>query len=58
MGSINGEIPDVIFLISAIGFWLLSYIHNKRYGKTLETYFLSIMAILFTISYFALIIKG
>ena len=55
MGKFEGEIPDIIFLISAIGFWGLAYIQNKRYGKTIETYFLSIMAFLFSLSYFALI---
>ena len=55
MGSIDGEIPNIIFLLSAIGFWTLAYIQNKKHGKTIETYFLSIMATLFSLSYFALI---
>ena len=55
MGAINGEIPNIIFLITAIGFWVLAYIQNKKFGKTVETYFLSVMAVLFTLSYFALI---
>ena len=55
MGTIDGEIPNVIFLLSAIGFWVLAYIQNKRHGKTIETYFLSILAILFSLSYFGLI---
>ena len=55
MGTINGEIPNIIFLITAIGFWVLAYIQNKKFGKTVETYFLSVMAALFTLSYFALI---
>ena len=55
MGKFEGEIPDIIFLISAIGFCGLAYIQNKKYGKTIETYFLSIMATLFSLSYFALI---
>ena len=41
MGSFDGEIPNIIFLLSAIGFWFLAYIQNKKYGKTIETYFLS-----------------
>ena len=50
MGTIDGEIPNIIFLLSAIGFfWILAYIQNKKYGKTIETYFLSIF------SYFVLI---
>ena len=52
MGSIDGEIPNIIFLLSAIGFWIFAYIQNKKHGKTIETYFLSILAILFSLSYF------
>tara|TARA_Y100001936_G_scaffold20246_1_gene17318 strand:- start:154 stop:330 length:177 start_codon:yes stop_codon:yes gene_type:complete len=55
MGSIDGEIPNIIFLLSAIGFWVLAYIQNMKYGKTIETYFLSVLAILFSLSYFGLI---
>ena len=55
MGTIDGEIPDIIFLLSAIGFWVLAYIQNKKYGKTIETYFLSVLAILFSLSYIGLI---
>ena len=55
MGSIDGEIPNILFLLSAIGFWILAYIQNKKYVKTIETYFLSILAILFSLSYFGLI---
>ena len=56
MGTIDGEIPDIIFLLSAIGFWVLAYIQNKKYGKTIETYFLSVLAILFSLSYIGLIL--
>ena len=55
MGTIDGEIPNIIFLLSAIGFWILAYIQNKKPGKTIETYFLSILAILFSLSYLGLI---
>tara|TARA_B100000029_G_scaffold500257_1_gene571718 strand:- start:212 stop:388 length:177 start_codon:yes stop_codon:yes gene_type:complete len=55
MGSFDGEIPNIIFLLSAIGFWFLAYIQNKKYGKTIETYFLTVLAILFSLSYFVLI---
>ena len=55
MSKIDGEIPSIIFLLSAIGFWVLAYIQNKKYGKTIETYFLSILAVLFSLSYFSLI---
>ena len=55
MGTIDGEIPNIIFLLSAIGFWILAFIQNKKLGKTIETYFLSLLAILFSLSYFGLI---
>ena len=53
---IDGEIPTVIFLVSSLGFAILAYIQFKKYGKTIETIFLSIMAILFIFSYFALLL--
>ena len=40
MGTIDGEIPNIIFLLSAIGFWIfVVYIQNKKHGKTIETIF-------------------
>jgi hypothetical protein len=56
MGSIDGEIPAVWFLISSIGFIILSVIQYKNTGKSLNTIFLSIMAIIFLVSYLILII--
>ena len=55
MGSMDGEIPAVWFLISSFGFILLSYIQYKKAGKSLETIFLSCLAIIFLISYFILV---
>ena len=55
MGSIDGEIPASFFFIISLGFILLSYIQYKKTGKSIEAIFLSIMAILFVISYFILI---
>ena len=57
MGSIDGEIPAVWFLISSIGFIILSFIQYKNTGKSINTIFLSIMAILFLFSYFILLFK-
>ena len=57
MGSIDGEIPAVWFLISSIGFIILSYIQYRNTGKSINTIFLSIMAILFLFSYFILLFK-
>ena len=58
MGSIDGEIPAVWFLISSIGFIILSYIQYRNTGKNINTIFLSIMAILFLFSYFILLFKN
>ena len=55
MGTIDGEIPTSFFFIISLGFILLSYIQYKKTGKSIETIFLSIMTILFVISYFILI---
>ena len=57
MGSIDGEIPAVWFLISSIGFIILSIIQYKNTGKSINTIFLGIMAILFLLSYFILLFK-
>ena len=57
MGSIDGEIPAIWFLISSIGFIILSLIQYKNTGKSINTIFLSIMAALFFLSYFILLFK-
>ena len=56
MGSIDGEIPATWFLISSIGFVILSVIQYKNTGKSINTIFLSIMAIIFFASYIILLI--
>ena len=58
MGSIDGEIPAIWFLISSIGFTILSLIQYKNTGKSINTIFLSIMAVLFFLSYFILLFKA
>ena len=58
MGSIDGEIPAVWFLISSIGFIILSLIQYKNTGKSINTIFLGIMAVLFLLSYFVLLFKA
>ncbi len=55
MSSIDGEIPAIWFLITSFGFTLLSFIQYKKTGKSIETIFLTCMAILFIISYFILV---
>ena len=56
MGSFDGEIPAVWFLISSIGFVILSLIQYRNTGKSINTIFLSIMAIIFLVSYIILMI--
>ena len=56
MNSFDGEIPAVWFLISSIGFLILSLIQYRNTGKSINTIFLSIMAIIFFISYIILMI--
>ena len=56
MGTLDGEIPAVWFLISSIGFVILSVIQYKNTGKSINTIFLSIMAIIFFASYIILLI--
>ena len=57
MGSIDGEIPAVWFLISSIGFIILSLIQYKNSGKSFNTIFLSVMAIIFLASYLIILTK-
>ena len=57
MGSIDGEIPAIWFLISSIGFVILTIIQYRNTGKSFNTIFLSIMAIIFLISYLILLTK-
>ena len=57
MGSIDGEIPAVWFLISSIGFVILSLIQYKNTGKSFNTIFLSVMAFIFLASYLILLTK-
>ena len=57
MGSIDGEIPAVWFLISSIGFFILTIIQYQNTGKSFNTIFLSTMAIIFLASYLILLTK-
>ena len=57
MSSIDGEIPAVWFLISSIGFVILTIIQYRNTGKSFNTIFLSAMAIIFLASYLILLTK-
>ena len=56
MGSIDGEIPAIWFLISSIGFLILTFIQYRNTGKSFNTIFLLIMAVIFFVSYLILLI--
>ena len=47
MTSINGVIEPIYFLITSITFLILSLIHYKNVGKTLETIYLSGLSVFF-----------
>ena len=55
---INGEIPTSYFFIISFGLTLLSYLVYKKNGKSIEVYFLSVLTIIFYLSYFILIFVG
>ena len=56
MGSLDGEIPAIWFLISSVGFVILTVIQYRNTGKSFNTIFLSVMAIIFFVSYIILLI--
>ena len=51
------EIPAIAFLISSIGFVILTYIQYRNNGKSFNTIFLSMMATIFFVSYIILLIS-
>ena len=53
--TIDGEIPTSYFLIISLGLTILSYLVYKKNGKSLEVYFLSVLTIIFYLSYFILV---
>tara|TARA_B000000477_G_scaffold113116_1_gene108366 strand:+ start:134 stop:304 length:171 start_codon:yes stop_codon:yes gene_type:complete len=52
--GIDGVIEPIYFLITSIGFVILSLIQYKKTGKTLETIYLSILAVFFIICFIIL----
>ena len=54
MGSIDGIIEPIYFLITSIGFIILSVIQYTKTGKSLETKYLSILSIFFIICFIIL----
>jgi hypothetical protein len=51
---IDGVIEPIYFLITSVGFVILSFIQYKKTGKTLETIYLTILAIFFIICFIIL----
>ena len=54
MGTIDGIIEPIYFLITSIGFIILTVINYKKIGKSLETVYLSILSIFFLICFIIL----
>ena len=54
MGSLDGVIEPIYFLITSIGFVILAFLNYKKIGKTLETIYLAILAVFFIICFFIL----
>ena len=52
--GIDGVIEPIYFLITSIGFTILSFIQYKKTGKTLETIYLTILAVVFIICFIIL----
>ena len=54
MGSLDGVIEPIYFLITSIGFLILSFIQYKKTGKTVETIYLTILAVFFIVCFIIL----
>ena len=52
--GIDEVIEPIYFLITSIGFIILSFIQYKKTGKTLETIYLSILAVFFIVCFIIL----
>ena len=52
--GIDGIIEPIYFLITSIGFVILSGIQYKKAGKTLETIYLSNLAVFFIVCFIIL----
>ena len=52
--GIDGVIEPIYFLITSIGFVILSFIQYKKTGKTVETIYLTILAVFFLVCFIIL----
>jgi len=55
MGSLDGNIEPIYFLITSIAFIFLSFVQYKKSRITKETIYLSILSVFFLFSYLAII---
>jgi hypothetical protein len=54
MGSLDGVIEPIYFLITSIGFIILAFLNYRKVGKSLETIYLSILAVFFIVCFIIL----
>jgi len=54
MGSIDGVIEPIYFLITSVGFIILTLLNYRKVGKSLETIYLAILAVFFIVCFFIL----
>ena len=49
--GMDGDIEPIYFLITSIGFVILSFIQFKKTGKTIETIYLTILSVFFIVCF-------
>ena len=49
--GMDGDIEPIYFLITSIGFVILSFIQFKKTGKTVETIYLTISSVFFIVCF-------
>jgi hypothetical protein len=54
MATIDGVIEPIYFLITSIAFVILAFLNYRKVGKSLESFYLSILAIFFLVCFIIL----
>ena len=54
MGTIDGIIEPIYFLITSIGFIILAFLNYRKVGKSLETIYLFILGGFFVVCFIIL----
>ena len=54
MGTLDGVVEPIYFLITSIGFVILAFLNYKKTGKSLETIYITILAVFFIVCFFIL----